>query len=178
MNNRIIALDEMGDFESRGSGIRLVGGFSYDAEDVEDERKEAEYCLKKYCSNFNAKELRDENFEAYYPGSLHNSATGIFRTREGAKAVVNTVLEKKFKKGLEIEVIKFIQKKKGYLYAFLDPYVIAEDLDRSIGESNVINMKKGANLYERMAMLTIYNQLFYSLDGECPEYNLELATRT
>lgn len=180
MNNRIIALDEVGDFEDRKGGIRFVSGFSYDAQAVEEEREEAVKCLENYCSDFNNSEFKGKKYKVSYPGCLHYSAKDIFRTEEGNKVEENIAsdLEKRFKEGLQNQVIEFIKKKKGVLYAFADPYVTAGDVDRSMGSSNLTDMKTGATLYERMAMLAVYNQLFYSMDEECPEYYLELATRS
>lgn len=180
MSNRIIALDETGNFEDRKKGIRFIGGFSYDAQVVEEERKEAVKCLKNYCDDFNNAELQRKKYKVIYPLGLHSSEEEIFRTEEGnnVEENIDPNLIKRFKKGLQEQVIEFIKKKGGYIYAFADPYVTANDIDRSMGSSNLTDMKTGATLYERMAMLAIYNQLFYSMDEDCPEYYFELATRT
>ncbi len=190
---RVIALDEMGQFEKRDTGVRFVGGFSADVEDVGSEKREVEELLEAACQEFNEKWADSlGGMKAYYPHSLHGSGAAFF-TEENAEGTDDagrrlvpvrltdgpgTEMERQFRRHLEQETMKYLGRKKAALYAFLDPYPDSERQESGLGRSNLLNPGKGANFYERMAVLALYNQVFYSLEPEKPAYDFELATRT
>lgn len=191
---RVIAFDEMGEFEKRNSGIRFVGGYSGNFRNADEEQEKIEKLLIRICDDFNQNQIpANKLIKAIYPNSLHNSE-GVFFKEEIVKNTVikeaNMVplsekerknynnLEKQFKKYLEEQVIQYLTEKNYQLFAFIDPYVNEGYKEMNMANSNIVDINKGTNLYERMAILTLYNHVFYSLAQDVQEYRFELPTRT
>lgn len=190
---KIIALDEFGVFEKRSSGIRFVGGYTINSKSYEEEKNRIESFLIDYCNNFNSRFLQKyTGVKAYYPNSLHGgSGRAFFRKkveRKNGKDVERLVvanddelksLERMFYNNLSEEVAKYISGRKGTMYIYLDPFVDDVSAERDIiGNSNVLDIAYGANFYERMATMALFNQAFFSTDDADDEISFEVATRT
>lgn len=191
---RVVAFDEMGEFERRDSGIRFVGGYSGDFSNVDDEQEKIEKLLIRICDDFNQNQIPDNKLiKVVYPNSLHNSGSVFFKEEIVKNTVIKNAdivplsekerqnyhnLEKQFKKYLEEQVIQYITEKNYQLFAFIDPYVNEDYKEMNMANSNIVDLNKGTNLYERMAILTLYNHVFYSLAQDVQEYRFELPTRT
>lgn len=191
---RIIALDETGQF-IRKTGISYIGGYIVNVESVETEEKNIKNLLVDICSEFNKTYLEKREYKVLYPKSLHCSDREATFFVEGN--VSNTVIGKKewipygvdknevngdrykFISFLKEKVVEYLKKNGYVVYAFLDPFlkeqIYTENADV---KSNLMDLRQGANLYERMAILSVYNNIFYSLEEKADEYVLELATRT
>ncbi len=191
---RIIALDEMGDFENRKNGVRFVGGFICEVNNREFESRKIERFLKNCCLRFNDGYVRDKHLEYHivYPNSLHGSGDVFFKMNpfyDGKKSkrkwlklpkeMNDAYLEakKEFHFFLQKEVTCYFNKNNYQIYAFIYPYIKNDYMEKT-GETNLLDMNQGSNLYERMAILSLYNQVFYYVGEESEEYDFEIATRT
>lgn len=183
---RIIAMDEVGNFESRNQGVRFIGGFVYNA-DYELTKKHLETFLIELCNEANETIKKSHiDYNVLYPDSLHGSGNVYFRElEENGNKQWQPVPREECK--VETEVFKkFIQEKvMGYLknindlkiFVYLDPYTGGgyDDLGEN---SNITDMSQGSNRYERMALQAIYHKIFYTFDEEPDEYIFEIATRS
>lgn len=191
---RIIALDEMGDFENRKNGVRFVGGYTCEVNNREIELMKIEQFLKNCCLRFNDGYVRDKHLEYHivYPNSFHGSGDVFFKmnpfydekknTRKWMKLppkLNDDYLEakKEFHFFLQKEVSCYFNRNNYQIFAFIYPYIKDEYIEQ-IGETNLFDMNQGSNLYERMAILSLYNQVFYYVGEEAQEYDFEIATRT
>lgn len=189
---KIIALDEVGKFEERFSGIRFVGGYTFylnNYEEYEEENEKIELFLTKVCEEFNSQYLSQyPGVKVYYPYSLHGGSTNSpfynqqptgNKIQDEKKMVYLYDLAKRFKAILKDEVVRYISGKNAQFYAYLDPYITTEGDEReTIGSSNLLDDTRGANMYERMATMALFNQAFYATDGQDHDFAFELATRT
>lgn len=191
---RVIAFDEMGEFERRNSGIRFVGGYWGDFSNVDEEEEKIEKFLIHICEDFNQNQIHDNKLiKVIYPDSLHNSGNVFFKEEMIKNTVIKEAdmvplsekerknyhnLEKQFKKYVEEQVIQYLTEKNYQLFAFIDPYVNEGYKEMNMTNSNIVDVNKGTNLYERMAILTLYNHVFYSLAQDVQKYRFELPTRT
>lgn len=193
---KIIALDEVGKFEERFSGIRFVGGYTFylnNYEEYEEENKKIELFLTKVCEEFNSQYLSQyPGVKVYYPYSLHGSDSSPFYNQQ-PDGIYNhdkdrivrlyndelRALAKQFKSSLRDAVVNYVSKKGGIFYAYLDPYINKGNEDReAIGTSNLLDDTYGANFYERMATMAVFIQAFYTPDDKYNDFAFELATRT
>lgn len=189
---KIIALDEVGKFEDRFSGIRFVGGYTFylnNYEEYEEESEKIELFLTKVCEDFNSQHLsKYPGVKVYYPYSLHGGSTDSpfynqqptgNKDQDEKKMVYLNDLSRRFKSILKFEVVKYISGKKAQFYAYLDPYMTTESDEReAVGNSNLLDDARGANMYERMATMALFNQAFYATDDQDHDFAFELATRT
>lgn len=190
---RIISFDESGQFNSANPEICFIGGFTADFHDADAERKAMEELLRDVCVQFNRKELMQLPIEVRYPGSLHGSGSPFYKKKpkddksaaserkplEGQEKNKYSELELKFKdEYLEKAVIEYLEKKKYRLFVFMNiPNENQGDTAPNIIRSNLTDMEKGSNLYERMAILTLYDYVF-SMEHDVVNYRFELPTRT
>lgn len=185
---KVIAMDELGQFEKRMSGIRFIGGYVFPTEAYETENLEIEAMLKAFCNNFNAKFMsRYPDARVFYPQSLHGSGNIFYKKNKNFQGKLEAAerkselvqLERKFHSMIEEETVGFLNQKKAKLYMFLDPYIgeATEERDH-LGTSNILDRSYGANFYERMATLALFNQTFFTIDEDCSEIAFELATKT
>lgn len=192
---KVIALDEFGVFENRSSGFRFVGGYTLNSSDYEEEKNRMATFLINFCNEFNYKYLRKySDVKAYYPYSLHggskdspffrNQPEGNARRDKEKKVSVAYDAELRhlawqFKNDLCEKAAKYIFDRKGIMYAYLDPFVDDENAERDIiGNSNVLDIAYGANFYERMATMALFNQAFFSMNDASGEISFEVAKRT
>lgn len=185
--DRVIALDESGTFENRIKGCRFIGGVV----GTHIEENQIETLLKDICAQFNEKTAsRCKDYQVLYPNSLHGSESVFYRKTssvldKGIEALsqVNMSsnyrdLEKEFKKEMQERVIEFLSDNGYEIYMFFDPYVGEGFEEFHANSGNMVNPNQGANLYERMAILAMYNQIVYTLRDTAQHYHLHLATRT
>lgn len=87
-------------------------------------------------------------------------------------------LDKIFKEELTQHTWELAKKHnmKIYMYAYPTSDIYEAGFDGS-GQSNVMSVADGINLYERMATMAMYHELFYRFDENVEEYCLEFATR-
>lgn len=192
---KIIALDEFGVFEKRSAGFRFVGGYTFNSSNYREEKHRIETFLINFCNDFNNKYLqRYSDVKVYYPYSLHGGSkdSPFFnaqpegkpkKDREKRVPIASDAelrrLAWQFKNNLCEAAVKFITDRKGILYAYLDPFVDDKNAERDeIGNSNVLAIEYGANFYERMATMALFNQAFFSMDDADDEISFEVATRT
>ncbi len=190
---RIIAFDESGQFDSANPEICFIGGFTGDFHDADAERKALEELLRDACVRFNREKLMELPIEVRYPGSLHGSGSPFFKKKlkddkasaperkplEGKERNKYFKLEKEFKNEyLEKAVVEYLEQKKYRLFVFMNiPKENRGDTDPNISRSNLTDMERGSNLYERMAILTLYDYVF-STEHDVDNYRFELPTRT
>lgn len=182
---RIIAMDEVGNFERRHEGVRFLGGFVKD-EDYVLAKEHVENFLKRICSELDKKikKINDE-LNVRYPNSLHGSGAVLFKkVQEGNKEKYVAVLDgeyegetKKFKKEIQEKVIEYLKEHSYKLFMYLDPYT-GGGYDDDTSDINITDLSQGANRYERMAVQALYNQILYAFDKNAEEYIFEIATRT
>ena len=131
--------------------------------------------------------------EVRYPGSLHGSGSSFFKKKqkddkaseserkplEGQEKNKYYKLEKVFKdEYVEKAVVEYLEQKKYRLFVFMNiPKENQGDTDQNISRSNLTDMERGSNLYERMAILTLYDYVF-SMEHDVDSYRFELPTRT
>lgn len=187
---KVIALDEMGKFEDYSSGICFVGGYTLPIMDHKDNARQIEMLLKTFCDEFNSMHMSNfPDARVYYPYSLHGSGTTFFRKHPTTTTCFDETIAnkekqhewraKEFQERLEERIVQYILHQQGTLYVYLDPFVGGAQAERdSYGNANIIHETHGANIYERMATLCVYDQTFFTPNQDCSEFFYELATRT
>lgn len=190
---KIIAMDEVGDFEKRKTGIRFMGGYVMNLEDYDAEAQRITDMLSETCRKFTEEVLsKDYDMVALFPCSIHGSTPTFFHKKINFEGTAENEeydpvtdrpeladLKNRFKKQMEKVVMDYVREKKGTPYAYIDPYFSGDDADRdSAGTSNMVTESDGANFYERMATLALYNLVFHDVDWDAEDYCLEIATRT
>lgn len=184
MVRRLVTLDESGNFEKRKQGkLRFIGGCSKCGEfNLSEEREGIETCLKEACIEFNnANKKALGSFFTKYPESLHmqdkerpcffwlNVSETMGRNEGG--------LREKFQEFLQDKILKYLNENDYEIFAFIDANSGYQEYENVA--SNIIDIDKGANLYERMAILALYNYVFYGIDEEnVDEYCFHIATRS
>lgn len=190
---RIIVFDESGQFEGANPEICFIGGFTGDFHDADAEQKAIEELLRDACERFNRDKLIELPIEVRYPGSLHGSGSPFFKKKPkddkatapekkplaGQERNKYSELELAFKNEyLEKAVMEYLKNKKYRLFVFMNiPNENQGNTLPNISRSNLTDMEKGSNLYERMAILTLYDYVF-SMEHDADNYRLELPTRT
>ncbi len=185
MIQKIIGLDESGIFEGSNDNLRLIGGFVKDCADPEKEMAALEAFFRSTLASINAEfHWGEEDYHLVYPYSLHTSADNIF-----AKVCEDGTLEEmrknkqthetfaKHRKAvsarLQAATLQFLKEKEYRIYALVD-----SGEDWAAG-SNVVDFDVAGNRYERLAILALYNTIFYSLQRSAAEKAcLHLATRS
>ncbi len=184
---RVISLDETGVFEGRGEDIRFIGCVVADVEDYDAAKKELNGYLKRACQSFNDSECKPLGYHIRYPESVHGSHITYYKRvgdgneYEEIKRIDDEMKAKagKFVAYYRRKVIDYIKEHNYKVCIFLDPYTASDSKMSEEGMgTNITNIESGANLYERMAVLAIYNQVFYSLDDMPEKFHFDLATRT
>lgn len=182
---RIMAYDEMGNFEKKSQGICFLGGFSGEVSEYKVFVKELEDELQQLCNDFNKSLLRSAGYEVVYPASLHMSADCFFeKDRANKYSVVKFLKNDKISQAQKRTLVSraekcicdFMEKKNLRMFCFVDPY-IGEYRLANLSSSNVGDLSRGANLYEYMLEQSIFDQLFYSIGGIGDKVFLEVATR-
>lgn len=185
----IIGLDESGNFENRVRGCRFIGGFSGNYSPTESEQ--IEELLKEICNQFNQRTAsKRKGYQVIYPNSLHGSESVFYRQPSSLldtelqvlpqekKSSNYRDLEREFKIELQDKVMDYLHQRGYEIYMFLDPYVGRGFEEIHTASGNMIDPNQGANLYERMAILTMYNQIIYTTHNTAQHYHLHFATRT
>lgn len=183
---RIIAMDEVGEFEPRDKGVRFLGGFVIDGDYVQI-KKDIEIRLKQLCNTYNQRIKKEHSeYNVVYPLSLHGSGAFFYKEIENDKGKQWEAIPrgkcrdvtKKYWDELQKDILEYLKKYSFDLFMYLDPYTGGGYDDNEGIKSNVADLMHGANRYERMAIQAVYHQIFYTLDDEADEYIFEIATRT
>ncbi len=193
---RLIGLDESGKF-TRKSGFSFVGGYIADFESIELEEENIRTLLISICDKYNEEYLKKEKkkYRVLYPQSLHCNKEGtnfyipndisignssqIKGTLVDPKVIKTDEDKERFPNFLMQNVMDYLKAKPYKFYAFLDPY-IKNNTGNKIenNKSNLMDIECGENLYERMAIISMYNNVFYSLSNKSKKYILKFATRS
>lgn len=191
---RIIAMDEMGNFEKRDKGVRLLGGYVLEGE-YQEEKDGIEEFLNELCDKYTR--IAQQKFpkcKIKYPKSLHGSGALLFEPElKGGeelwikmnrwnldKNTRDSVSEEENKiwNDMQLDVLEYLKNRNCKLFMYLDPYTGGGFDENPQSTSNITNVQHAANRYERMALQAIYQQVFYSLQPDAKEYIFELATRS
>ena len=165
-----IALDESGNFE-KADKLRFIGGIIYKGNDVKEEEKRLETLFKEICDNIKKEfQLKDGDT---YPNLLHTTDNN----GKGYGYDINTFIVK--------NTIQYLKKSKNYNLTALIKMNSNKIEFGTEGEvaatlsSNIVDDNVASNLYERMAIRTIFDNVYYN--PELKDYkvvNLNIATRT
>lgn len=188
MSVRIIGLDESGSFNYNSGEMNFIGGFAYDVEDIEQEKKNINQLFMGICEEFNRtvdddirKHVpnRGNNHKVVYPYSIHGSKMVFFKEGNLEKPVQRNQAgdrPKCFLKLLEERVVQYLSKQTNCkIYVFLD---INEIVGERKNVSNLFDLKQEQNLYNTMALQAVFNQVYYVMEDIQNKYCLEIATRT
>lgn len=171
---KLISFDETGKFERNEKQARFIGGIVYNGEDYLEEEKRLKTLFKKIASDFNYKNKEKIGFKIKFPNNFHMSNVLNYKTKEVKK-------ESKIKNYIIRETIKYLENNGNYeLFMFAAPNTDSvKNEDNYITKSNNLsNLNEPGNLYERLAILTVYNFVFYSLDRDTERNIFKLPTRT
>jgi hypothetical protein len=192
MEQMVIGLDETGIFEDGDNiGPRLIGGFVKFCEDAGREEKRLERFFRTLCAEINQDMgWVDSEYELVYPYSLHMGAANIFAKRGedgGLKEMYGEprrwVKEQyapyrgEVREKIREEVFSYMKENGYQLYALVDEP--GEKPKPECGRSNLLDFAVAGNRYERLAVLALYNNLFYQPEiRKADRVCLHLATRT
>lgn len=189
---RYITLDETGSFEKieGKEPVRLVGGLIIDEEEGTQYKSEIRKLLISVCDSFNELLKKEgRNCRVVYPKSLHlgDKMKTLYEQVNGRLVPIDTsnnnhlnVVISRFRNHLKKQVLEYIEVKiknggkiKIYNYIYPNIKIINED---SI-QTNILNSEIGSNLYEKMAILSMMNNVFGRLDTVPDTYSFQYATR-
>lgn len=185
MDKRLIVLDESGEFNTGKSAF--IGGVVIDDFDdsVDVHSKMMSELENMYIGIVrSANRFMPMNYELIYPQSIHINSEKVFRKDSGTEIGINQVdrgLKSQVQKALGYLRGELIQKTLSYLenYSYhLYAYIYRGDDVSEKGKTNLTDLDKADNLYERMAVLTLYNQIIFNLNPIADLYYLDLATRS
>ena len=183
---RIIAMDEMGNFETRDKGVRLIGGYVIE-DNYHEEKKEMEKFFQELCDKYTKKiQQKHKEYNIIYPKSLHGSGSLFFKSniKEGKQSWVmvdkdeNKKVQNDIWEEMQTEAMEYLKRKNCRLFMYLDPHTGGGYDENTCSSSNITDEQQVANRYERMALQAIYHQIFYSVHSDADKYVFEIATRT
>ncbi len=183
---KLISFDETGKFEGREEQARFIGGIVYKGEDYLEEEKKLIDLFKKIACNFNRKYEKEIGLKIKFPNNFHMSNVLNLNEEEREKIKGKTKKEKekikkKIKNYIVKETIEYLESNGNYdLFMFAAPNTdsIKNEENEITKSNNLSDLEEPGNLYERLAILTVYNFVFYSLDKETEKNIFKLPTRT
>ena len=161
---KLISFDETGKFECKEEQARFIGGVIYKGKDYEEEEKRLKSLFEKIADDFNKKYKGEINFEIQFPRNFHM-----------AKEI------NKVKNFIVRETINYLEKSEKYelfMFAVPDTKSKENEVNEVTKSNNFSDLNEPGNLYERLAILTVYNFVFYSLDRNIEKNIFKLPTRT
>ena len=191
---RIIAIDESGGFENVKKEARFLGGFIYNIRniagdaDYESRAAQEERRLREAMEETIRKantEFQSELTAAYpgyhfeYPVSLHMSDVKV---SNGTDIMgIDRELMRRACRFIIYRMMEYLKSAGGYeVFALMAKGVGGNDLEenKDISKFNVTDMELPGNYYQRLAILAVYQFVFYSLDEDVDENIFKFATRT
>lgn len=172
----VLSIDESGRFENQineeKEKILFVGGLLFKV----DVKHQEENCIKNFLIRTVEKaemELKrkypNQILELKYPNSFHMGSVSLGEN-------VPRVIINDFRNIVYSELTKFLSKNQYKIVCYLKD--MHEEYSNGKQNCNVINDKKGGNLYERMVLQLVYNTIFYNLNEKNEsEIVLNFATR-
>lgn len=203
----LIAMDEYGEFNKDTDGIRFVGGCKKTITEYEYEKERVSHFFMRLCADYNNELIENGvNYRVVYPYSIHTSNIVFFQPldttasdsdntgdgKKGKEGAIRTIIDgieyisitgrpeslkmyvNAFRKKLRDETTRFLKDNDYKLFAFLQ----GEEPGAKYSGSNITNLNIGINLYERLAVLSIINNIYYTLDPAENKYYLEIAQMT
>lgn len=173
----VLSIDESGRFEKqineKKEDILFVGGILF--QNLNDKNQE-ETRIKRFLIEITKEaqvELErrypNQKFDIKYPNSFHMGSVDL------GENIPKSII-REFREFIYLKLVKFLKRNEYKIICYIRD--MHEDYTSGRQNSNIINDNKGGNLYERMVLQLIYNNIFYNLDTiNEKEIVLNFATR-
>ena len=188
MKTRIITLDESGKFNKK-TDIRntqfpwcFIGGFTGEINFTKENEPmdEKQLCnivddfLANLVAKYNDDVLCKKGFIALYPQSIHGSNIALYKKNGQELCIVEDAEEvKQFIEYIQENTIEFFKALNLHPYMFINTYEEQQEFG-----PNIINSNEYENLYERMSLLAVYNQIFWNPGMRVQKINMYIAARS
>ena len=196
----LMAIDEFGEFNKYTEGVRFVGGCKKVISEYEYESEKVTRFLKSICDNYNnSLKAKGVSYRVVYPYSIHTSNITFFVPESDSnpnaknnKDAIHIKIDgmdyvnilgrpdylrpyvnemRKLMRNLTVDFIK----NNGYeMFAFMQ----IDDSFETNSKSNITDLNLGINLYERLAVLTVINNIYYSSESVGDSFFLDIAQMT